>query len=361
MCLMALHSNAQQTSRQNAQEMNRRAEQAVKKANSSASGDSLSICRAIIDAVSYSLKCDEYDRMPDAQGAVKTKYVNDNKKRLHSLTAKLFNASAFLNKTNHDEEAHRALVLYINAMENPLMKDQPDDSGMAAYRLAQLEMQKRNYRRADRYADVSLAYDNSAQLGAEIKAQCMKAQMITPQDSSKYLAVINKLYETDPNNEKYFAWIMQFYDRPQQRHKLEYFVDKQLEDNPGNIVPWILKGELAMKAKRWDEAIDAYKSADEIDPSNIPVAYNIAICINSKAAEMQQLARNNNTTLSQTDSYNIKQMLAESRTYLERVKGRDPHRQKVDWVKPLYIVYTILGEKIKAQELEPIANGFKNK
>ena len=36
-----------------------------------------------------------------------------------------------------------------------------------------------------------------------------------------------------------------------------------------------------MHAERWEEAIDAYKQADEIDPSSIPVAYNIGVCLNT--------------------------------------------------------------------------------
>ena len=346
----------EQNVRQQAQEMNRRAELAMKKVADRSNRDSVSIYRAVIDGVSYTLKCDEYDRMPDRKGEIKTKYATENKKRLSTLCHRLFAASNFFYRQKNEMDAQQALVLYMNAMECPLMKDMQDDSGLAAYHLALMELNHRSYKRADRYADMALAYDNSARLAAEVKAQCMQAQMVTAKDSAKYLAVVNKLYETDPNNEKYFSWIMRFYDRPQQRHKLEYFVDKQLEDNPNSIVPWILKGEIAMKARRWDEAIEAYKNADEIDPSNIPVAYNIGVCINNKVAEMQAQPKQESNS-----DYSVKQLLAESRTYLERVRGRDPHRKKVDWVKPLYTVYTVLGEKVKADELEPLTDGFKNK
>ena len=58
---------------------------------------------------------------------------------------------------------------------------------------------------------------------------------------------------------KIFSWIMKFYQNPTPRFNLEDFVDKILEDNTANsVVPWILKGEIAMHAERWDEAIDAY-------------------------------------------------------------------------------------------------------
>ena len=47
---------------------------------------------------------------------------------------------------------------------------------------------------------------------------------------------------------------------------------------------------------------------------------------------------------------------ADARNYLERVKAKDPRRNKVDWVNPLYMAYTMLGDKIKAQELEGLTN-----
>ena len=179
--------------RSEAQEMNRRAEAAVKQLTSKAPMDSIALCRNIIDAVSYSLKSDEYDRMPQRNGQVKTRFVNQNKKRLLAYHHRLLAVGDYLLTHKQTEEAREAYVLYMNAAENRLLSGEQDDSGIAAYALAEISLERRNYKQADRYANIALAYDNSAQLAAEIKAQCMRAQMITPQDSAKYLAVINKL------------------------------------------------------------------------------------------------------------------------------------------------------------------------
>ena len=365
--LMTAQTNS---ARHQAQQLNSRAEAEMKKLTGKYAVDSLTVCRAIVKAVEYTLQCDEYDKMPLANGQVKKHYTTQNQRRLLILQPRLLVAGDYMQEHEYIDEAREAYVLYMNAAENRLLNGQTDDTGLAAYALAEISLDRRNFKQADRYANIALAYDNSAQLAAEIKAQCMRHQMITPQDSAKYLAVINKLYETDPNNDKYFAWIMQFYDRPQQRHKLEYFVDKELENNPNSIVPWILKGEIAMKAGRWDEAVDAYQHADEIDPGNVPVAFNIGVCLTSMSAEYDRQRRQrtqqiingekNGPLPTAEEEQQIKQWLTEARVYLERVRGRDPKRKKVDWVKPLYMVYTSLGEKIKADELSPLVNQFKN-
>lgn len=361
----------QRDTRMEAQLANNRAEECIKIIFGKQHVDSMKMCRTIMDAVSNSLKCDEYDCMPQRNGMVKTRFVNQNHKRLTTLHQRLLTVGDYFQEHGMIDEAREAYVLYMNAAENRLLKNLPDNSGLAAYALAEISIDRRDFKQADRYANIALAYDNSAQLAAEVKAQCMRAQMITPQDSARYLAVINKLYETDPNNDKYFAWIMQFYDRPQQRHKMEYFVDRELENNPNSIVPWILKGEIAMKAARWEEAVDAYQHADEIDPSNVAVAFNIGVCLTNRAADFDKERRQRVQNLVYGDKgaslptaeedQQIKQWLTEARAYLERVRGRDPKRNKVDWVKPLYMVYTLLNEKVKAEELEPIVNGFANK
>lgn len=345
-----------------AEDMNRRAEAAMKIVSNQAIRDSLAICRAIVTGVECSLKCDEYDRMPNRKGVVKMRFEKANITRLRYLGDKLVTAGMYMYKHSRNYvEALDALKLCIMVKEgNCQSMEVKDYTGVASAHIARINLDKSNYKEADRYADIALRYDESAQKGAEVKAQCMYARMITAQDSAKYLAVITRLYETEPTNETYFAWLMKFYSRPSQRHKLEYFVDKELEHNPDNSIPWILKGEIAMQAQRWDEAIDAYKHSDEIIPGEVPVIYNIGVCLNNKALEMSEDLKKQQGTLSKEDETKIKQVFAEARNYFERVRVKDPHRKKVDWVTPLYMVYTVLGEKIKLEELKPLVTGFKD-
>ena len=188
----------------------------------------------------------------------------------------------------------------------------------------------------------------------------MKGKLVSTQDSTNYISQLQKLYENDPYNETYFAWILEFYDHPRQRHKLEDFVDDQLEDQPHSTMPWILKGEIAMHAKRWEEAADAYKTACSIDPNSLPIIYNVGLCLSNQAIDIQRAILNKERTLKKEDQQQIKQTLIEAKEYLEKAKTMDPKRKKVDWVTPLYIVYYALGETEKARELEPLVTGFKN-
>ena len=343
-----------------AESFNRLARNAFSKIEKQSDRDSITIFKAVVDGVEYSLKCDEFDRMPNRKGKILPEYEEENKKRLSILHPMLIDAGKYFYKKSYlKQEGIDALKLYLETRKSPLVKDNIDESGVAAYYLAYFYLKSRNFKMANEYADIAMQYDESAQASAEIKAQCMHDQMVNAEDSLRYLSVIQRLYRSDPTNETYFSWIMKFYQNPTPRFNLEDFVDDCLENNTNSIVPWILKGEIAMRAERWEEAIDAYRQADEIDPSNIPVAYNIGVCLNSLGMVLRDSVLAKRKKGDNVSDNEFMTVFAQARTYLERVRTKDPRRNKVDWVAPLYLTYTILNDKIKAEELEPLVTKYQ--
>lgn len=340
-----------QDSRAQASQFDKSADAKISQLGSRMFRDSIVYFRTVVDVVSLTLQCDEKDRMPNRKGDVKPKYEKANHHRLSVYRPQLIDAGICFAKEHLRDEGIAAWKLYLKATMNPLVKEETDESGIAAYYIAQMELVNRSYKAADRYADIALRYDETAQQAAEIKAQCMAATMANDEDSVRYLTVLTQLYKTDPTNQEYFSWIMQFYSHPSKRHNLANFVDQQLEENPNSYVPWVLKGEIAMNAKRWDEAIEAYTEAQRLKPGLLPIIYNIGVSMNNRVVEMQQTKTG---TKAEADS-----LLTQSRNLLEQVRVKDPKQKQVQWVAPLYMVYTLLGDKIHAEELEPIVRGFK--
>ena len=339
---------------------NKQAQIAYHRVQINTNRDSLTIYRAVVDGTIYSLKCDEFDRMPNRKGKVKPEFEEENKLRIRALYPMLIDAGQFLLKSSYTKtEGQKALELYLNSRKNPMVADIPDESGIAAYYLAYDYLKIRNFRLAEKYSDIALEYEETAQASVEVKAECMREQMKNAEDSLQYLTVLAKLYETEPTNPKYFSWIMKFYQHSTARFNIESFIDYQLVNNSKSSVPWILKGEIAMQAGRWDEAIEAYKQADELSPDLIPIAFNIGVCLNMRGIEIRNevLEKQKKGELISENDYMM--YFADARNYLERVKAKDPRRNKVDWVNPLFIAYTLLGDKIKAQELETLINKLK--
>lgn len=343
-----------------AESFNRLAKEAVSRMEKCPDRDSVAIFNAVVDGVEYSLKCDEFDRMPNRKGKVEPKFEEENRRRLALLHPMLIDAGKYFSKSVYTkQEGMDALKLYLTTRMSTLVKDNADESGVASYYLSYYYLKAHNLLKADEYADSAMQYDETAQAAAEIKAQCMHDKMVNEEDSLRYLSVIQKLYRADPTNETYFAWIMKFYQNPTRKFNIEDFIDKMLEENTSSTVPWILKGEIAMHAERWEEAIDAYKQADEIDPGSIPVAYNIGVCLNTVGMAVRDSVAARKKKGELVSDKEFLDYFSEARTYLERVRAKDPRRNRVDWVGPLYLDYTLLNDKIKAEELEPLVTNYK--
>lgn len=352
--LLSLTVSAQDVNyRKEAERMSQRAQYIYYEIQNQSASDSVRYFRNIMDCVDYSLKSDENDRKPDGKGVVKLRHDEDNHKRLSTLRPLLIDAGLYLSSHHYRQDGENAWKLYLKASESPLLKDEKgdDETSLAAFYIAQAELLARNYKSADRFADIAMKDDDIAQDAAEIKARCMHDQMVNHEDSVKYLSVLSALYRSDPSNGTYFAWLMQFYGHDNRSFKLENFIDNQLQHYPNSPIPWILKGETAMHAKRWGEAADAYKHADNLDPKRVPVVYNIGVCLMDLAIDI------GNSSTKETEWDNKKKtdaLLAEARGYFERVKTMDPHREQVDWVTPLYRVYMMTGKTDKAEELKEL-------
>jgi tetratricopeptide (TPR) repeat protein len=352
--MMAFAASAQSGNpKKNAEKMSQRAQGIYYEVENESVADSVRYFRNVMDCVEYSLESDNYDRMPDGAGVTTLRHESENFKRVAKLRPLLIDAGLYLAGHHFRQDGINAWKLYIKASESPLMKadNKNDETALAAFYIAQTSLLERNYKAADRYADIAMRDDDIAQDAAEIKARCMHDQMVTHEDSAKYLSVVAELYRSDPSNSTYFAWLMQFYGRENRSFNLENFIDDQLQRFPKSPIPWILKGETAMHAKRWNEAVDAYKHADELDPKQVPVIYNIGVCLMDWALETGRQGTKDHDPDTKEKVANLN---AQARNYLERVQVMDPHRDKVDWVTPLYRIYVMLGDEIKAEELKPL-------
>ena len=160
------------------------------------------------------------------------------------------------------------------------------------------------------------------------EVQRLRGKLVSSQDSTTYISSLRQLYEHDPYNEQFFAWILDFYDHPKQRYQFEEFVDEQLEDQPHSTMPWLLKGEIAMHAKRWEEAADAYKTANAIDPNSLPTIYNVGLCLSNHAIDIQRAILSKERLLKKEDQQYIKQTLDRGQGLFRESTSNGPQNAK---------------------------------
>jgi tetratricopeptide (TPR) repeat protein len=181
--------------------------------------------------------------------------------------------------------------------------------------------------------------------------------MKTAEDSLAYVNTVKDLHKANPEEERYFNLLMEFYTRSNNQKALAAWAEEEIALNAENKMAWALKGEVQMNERDWDNAVESYKKAIEIDPSFIQCIFNAGVCLNGKAIDLKdKLADKNTGGLTKANADKVKAILTDALSFLERAKELDPDREKVNWAYPLYQIYYSLGNKAKSDEMEALVN-----
>ena len=316
--------------------------------------DSTLFYSTIQSIVKTAVQCDSFDSQPDKKGKVKIRFRNANAKRITPLRDRLLDAGLFYCNHNESAAAISAFDLYISTASSPLFQKVEQQVGQAAYFASLLSFGKKDYQKAEHYADLALRDNNYAKDAAEIKVNCMKEHLKTREDSTKYVVVLQELHERAPENHDYFTMLMDYFLSPGHEQELEQFAKDEIRKDTTNVMAWKLKGESEMKKHQWDNAISSYKHVERLDSVNVPTLYNLGICYGSKALQMKDTLVDSRGRLTKSERVLIRRVIANARDYLEKVRLLGVDRKVVDWVPPLYQVYYVLNEKEKAKKLKPL-------
>ncbi len=335
------------------------AEQANKANNSTTPFDTAAMHKAMVASLEAAMKCDEYDRQPNAKGKVKIRFREANGKKFFISRPYVISAGLYEYNNKNLPEAIKAWKLYIDSAEDPLFtgldmtKDQYRSEvcyyiGLSSYNI-------KDYATATKYAKMAAQDSAKAQEANEILLFAQKDGAKTKEDSLAYLATIKDLHSKYPDEARYFNLLMDYYSKPGRQAEMKQWTEEEIAKDPNNKMTWALKGEVEMNTGKWDDAVASYKKAAELDPTFVQVIFNTGVCLNQKAIELKdKLADKKTGGLTPDNASKVKAVLAEAKVYLEKSKEIDPNREKVDWAYPLYQIYYNLGDKAKAAEMEKL-------
>lgn len=350
------------------QQYSQQAENAIKSMVPGAKekADSAVMYSSAIKAFEAALETDKYDQMPDAKGKVKRKYLTSNQNRFKVLSVPFVQGGQYYYNKKDNDNAIKLWKTYLDMRETSLFKDMPEADfpkeqfyNDIIYYCAFLSYQMKNYPDAEKYAKMMISADPSkAGEANEILLFSKKETMKTAQDSLEYVNLVKDLHKANPEEERYFNLLMEFYTRSDNQKALAEWAEEEISMNAENKMAWALKGEVQMNNREWDAAVESYKKAIELDNDFIQCIFNAGVCLNSKAIELKdKLADKNTGGLTKANADKVKEILNEALPFLERAKELDPDREKVKWAYPLYQIYYSLGNKAKSDEMEAIVNG----
>lgn len=321
--------------------------------------DTVGMHRSIVAAIEAAIKCDEYDQLPNAKGKVKIRFRKSNQDRYQTGRLNLIQAGLYAYNNKDYDEAQRAWMLYINCPDEPLFTgvdlSKDEYRSEIAYYAGLVSYEKKDYANAVKYAKIAAENPEKTADANEILLFSQKENCKTAEDSLAYVNTLKDLHKQNPNEDKYFNLLMDYYMKAGDQALMKQWAEEEIAANPQNKMAWALKGEVEMNTSKWDDAVESYKKAGELDPTFVQVFFNAGVCLNSKAIAMNdELADKKTGSLTTDNVEKIKVVLGQAKDYLEQARKLDPTREKVNWAYPLYQIYYSLGDKEKQAEMESL-------
>ena len=312
--------------------------------------DTLGFYEAAYNATMNGLECMKYDAEPTAKGAVKPKYTENLKMLIANTRMQLVTAGNHYAGLGDQDGVLKYWGTFLDSDDNPIFAaskaQEAQFIGQVAYYSAQFANQAKQYERAEKYADIAMKDEAMREKAQTFKYAMAQRNLKTHEDSVKYVNTIKELYQREPDNEMAFGTLCNMYNELNMNAELKALIDDKLAKDPNNHTAWALKGQSLMNQNttadnpNWDECIEAFKKAIEIDGTNPVILTYLGYSINSKAAQVNG------------DRAAQKALYKEAMGYLERAKEIDPNRERANWAYPLYQCYYLVYAASDPRTLE---------
>lgn len=328
--------------------------------------DTMKAVKGYLEGFKAATECDKYAQQPNEKGKVKNPYRKGNANRYLNERHIMHNMGAMCYQNHDMKGAIKAWEAYIETGASPLYEEtkMAPDTLIAdvAYNTAYLSYLEKDYATALEYAEKAYDFPDSKKENClDLILYAMKDKSANHADSLVYLARLKEAHKALPERELYFNLLQDYYVRANDTEALMAWAKEEAQMNPNNKMAWALLGEAEMNGENWDAAIEHFKKAADIDPSWVPVVFNIGICYNSKAIVLNdQLTDKKTMRISNENAEKVKDVLRDAQKYLEKTKELDPKFEQARWPYPLYRIYYTLGMKDKMTELEAIDPSLKD-
>jgi tetratricopeptide (TPR) repeat protein len=301
----------------------------------------------IVNALNEAVKCDEFDNQPNDKGKGAPKFRKKNADRLANFRNVLINAA---NETTDPDQKLSLANAYINSSESPLfaeaLKAGDPYIGYAQFFAAAAYYNKENWNKAAEYAEKALKCEDVKENAEQYLVSALTKNLKTKADTLTYIKKLN-----DINADKYMAQMASLYNQVGEKALSEKILNDAIAKDPNNKMAYAIKGENAMNARDWDEAIKNFKKTVEIDPEFTAVWFNLGVCASTKGFDLNEQLSENGRITTENDA-KVKEVLKEAVGYYEKVRQLDPNREKVsNWPYQLRMLYNAIGDTEKANEI----------
>jgi tetratricopeptide (TPR) repeat protein len=324
--------------------------------------DTTKMYNGLLDGYAAALECDKYDIQPNEKGKVKIRFRKANADRYFPERQQFYNAGVIRYTKNNHKGAMEAWGVYVNSATASIFEEvkKPEKDeylGEALYNTALLSYQQKDYANAVKYAEMAAQIPDKKEAANDIVLFSKKESLKNAADSLEYVKYIKDLHKANPESQKYFNLLNEYYNAYGKENERVAWLQEELAANPNDKMLWAMKGEVEMNNGKLDDAIASFKKSVEADPEFLPAIYNTGVCLNNKAMDLQTQLADKNGMISKQNQAKVLDVLKDAMKYFERAREIDPEHQQVNWPYLLYRTYNaVLGESDpKTQEVGKIA------
>lgn len=248
--------------------------------------DKSNMSRSLVDGYGYFMKALSMDTVVDSKGKVKTKYSKDIVKLVSSNANAFKDAGVFLYESGDLAGAYHAWDIYSELPYQAFLgKDAPKadldsiqgatyyNMGIFAYQADMKSDALESFLKAGRLGHGDVAYDNALAMATELG------------DRAQIESVANEAF-AKYGKQSYIAALINLYIKEKEYNRALDMINKAIETTPDNAVLYNAKGILVENQVNEDgiapevadaaneEAMQLYKHASELDPSNAEAHYH---------------------------------------------------------------------------------------
>lgn len=307
------------------------------------------------------LECDKYDAQPDAKGKVKPKFRKANCTKYYNMRPNLVNAGlTYFNDKNFDM-AKKAWSVYLDSKSSDLFAEkaaEPDQYlTQCAYFVVLAAYNTDDAETLNKYVELAKTDPEKAKDAMQLDVAMLDKQYKATKDVALLDLMAKKAQDAydKTKDQMFFNTVMYTLQEKKDEAALLKHLDDFAAKNPESVLPNIYKGDMAMNAGKYQEAVDNYTKVAAKDDKNVALFYNIAVCYRNIASEFAEThAKKGQLMGANADKY--KEYLSHAAENFEKVRALDPNQETGKFAYLLYSIYSGMGEKEKAAEVKAAYN-----
>lgn len=319
--------------------------------------DTLKVYNSILNMYKYFIKCDELAQIPNEKGKIKNKYRKANAATMLAERPNLINGGIQYFNLNKNEEALKFFATYVDAATLPMLEkenllEKDTILPQVAYYATLAADRVGDKDAVMKYAPYALKDKEGGKFAMQLMSDAYKAKG----DTAKWVESLKEGIAKFPDNQYFFANLVDYYSSSNQNDKAMQFADDMLSKEPNNKLYLYVKAYLYHNMKDYDKAIEFYTKTIEADPEYAEAYSNLGLVNLMKAQDFGDKAPTdiNDPKYAEAQA-TIKKFYEAAKPYYEKARELKPD-QKDLWLQGLYRVYYNLNMGPEFEEIEKLMN-----